>query len=366
MLPERGRFRNVGTVAAMRRGRSLPVAWLAAAAAMAVCLPVPAAASHENDALEVVVALNAAGDDKISVLDLAGTSDAHELASDVAISLDRPAGSFRTSSDLVGYQYIHPDAKLTQPDGRGGLQYTLDTGNLQVLAQQEGFEGVIMVVCTPQVRQVIDALVAAADAPYATPGSRCRGWYQEVDDPPIRAVVHLLPDRGRYPWAMSRVAGTAAITFALLGLGATLLRRGPLRTRSLASWLLSIAAAVTVAAIGWATVSMVLWITGPPADPILLGGGTVGEQVARTLLPGLAFLVPALLPAVILLSAPRRRPPPPPPTALAGPPVPTWWPTAWWERWASQGANPATPAPPPPPPPQAGPAGWTPPGAGGG
>ena len=366
MLPERRRFRNVSTVATMRRGRSLVVAWLAAAAALAVCRPVPAAASHQNDALEIVVALNAAGEDKISVLDLAGTSDAHELASDVAISLDRPAGSFRTSTDLEGYLYIHPDAKLTQPDGRGGRQYALDTGNLQVLAQQEGFEGVIIVVCTPQVRQVIDALVAAEDAPYGTPGSRCRGWYQQVDDTPIRAVVHLLPDRGRYPWAMSRVGGTAAITFALLGLGATLLRRGPLRTRSLASWLLSIGAAVTVAGIGWATVSLVLWITGAPADPMLLGGGTVGEQVARTLLPGLAFLVPALLPAAILLSAPRRQQPPPPPAALAGPQAATWWPTAWWERWASQGMAPPVPARPPPPPPHGGGPGWTPPGAGGG
>ncbi len=360
MLPEPGRLCNVGTVGAMRRGRSLLVAWLVAAAAMASSTAVPAAASHQNDELEIIVALNAAGGDKISVLDIASAPDVNvELASEVAISLDRPAGSFRTSEDLEG-GYIHPDRKLAQPDGRGGLSYALDTGKLQVLAQKEGYEAVIVVVCTPQVRQLVDALVAPQQAPSPPSGSRCRGWYQPVEAAPIRAVVQLLPDRGRYPWAVARVAGAAAIAFALLGLGATALRRGPLRHRSMASWLVALGAAGAVAPLGWAAVSMILWLRGPPADPMLLGGGTVGEQVARTLVPGLSFLVPALLPAVVLLSAKRKPPPPPAPAAPAA--APTWWPTPWWGQWAAQGARPPGPAQPPAP---GAPPGPVPPDAGG-
>jgi len=358
MLPERRRLCNVGTVAAMTRGRSLLLAFVATVA-IAAAPAAPAAASHDLLELEVIVALNAAGDDSISVGDLSNDSPASylELASDVAVALDRPAGSFRTSSGLEG-GHIHPDGKLATPDGRGGLSYTLDTGKLQLLAQQEGYEAVIVVVCTPPVRQVVDALVAPVGAPYGTPGNRCRGWYQEADAPPIRAVVQLLPDRDRYSSAMIRVVGAAAITFALLGLAATLLRRGPLPRRSTASWLLSIGSAVVLAPLGWATVSLILWLKGPPADPMLLGGGSDGEQVARTLLPGLAFLVPALLPAAVLLSAARTQGPPPKPPVAAGPPVPLWWPTAWWERWAAQGATPTRPGGCSP--------GSTPPGAGGG
>ena len=354
MLPEHGPLRNVGTVAAMRRGWALLLASLVAAVVVSLS-PTPAAASHELDELEIIVALNAAGDDKISVVDITGASGRSVgLASDVALSLDRPAGSFRTSHGFEG-GFIHPDAKLTQPDERGGLSYPLDTAKLQLLAQQEGYEAVIVVVCTPQVRQVVDALITPEEAPHATPGSRCRGWYQDVDAPPIRAVVQLLPDRDRYSSAMLKVAGATAITFALLGLGATALRRGPLRRRSTASWLLSLGALAVVAPIGWAAVSAILWLTGPPADPMLLGGGTDGEQVARTLVPGLAFLVPALLPAAVLLSTARKEVAPPAPAVAAAPAVPTWWPTWWWQHWAAQAPPPAPspPLPPPVPPPPA-------------
>lgn len=365
----------------MGRGRTLLLASVVAAMATVTAPVAPVAASHELEELQVIVALNAAGGDKISVLDLAATPpDGYEaLASEVAVSLDSPEGSFRTSEDFDG-GYAHPDAKLAQPDDRGRLRWSLDTGKLQVLAQQEGYEAVIVVVCTPQVRQLVTALVAPQEAPFGSPGSRCRGWYQEVDDPSIRAVVELVPDRGRYPRAVLRVVGTAAIAFGVLGLAATLLRRGPLRRRSLASWLLSVGAALAVAPLGWTVTSVALWITGPAADPMLLGGGTDAEQVARTLLPGLAFLLPALLPAVILLSAARRPAPAPPgPVVAAGPPVPMWWPTSWWGHWAASGGPqaPATPpAPPPAGPPPAGPpalapppgsgSGWVPPGAGGG
>ncbi|MFP5375733.1 MAG: hypothetical protein ACLGIO_02985 [Acidimicrobiia bacterium] len=335
----------------MGRGRCLLLVGLVVAAVVALS-PSPAAAAHELDELEIIVALNAAGDDKISVVDLTGAPGSYAgLAGDVAISLDRPAGSFRTSHGFEG-GYIHPDAKLTQPDGRGGLSYRLDTGKLQVLALREGYEAVVVVVCTPQVRQVVDTLVAPEEAaPYATPGNRCRGWYQDVEAPPIRAVVQLLPDRDRYSSAMLKVAGATAITFALLGLAATALRRGPLHRRSTASWLLSIGAFAVVAPVGWAVVSTLLWLTGPPADPMLLGGGTDGEQVARTLAPGLAFLVPALLPAAVLLNASAKQPPAPGPAVAAAPEVPTWWPTSWWQQWAAQAAPPPPVPPPPVPPP---------------
>jgi len=338
----------------MRWGRTLPFALLICAGAALALPAAPAAASHDIDELKITVALNAAGDDKISVADLNAEPDRGYLglASDVAISLDRPPGSFRTSKD-VDSGYVHPDAKLIQPDRSGGLSYAFDTAKLQLLAQKEGYGAVIIVVCTPRVHQVFKALVAPARAPFALPGSQCRGWYQEVDDPPIRAVVHLQPDRARYSSAVVRVVGGAAITLALLGLGATLLRRGPLPRRSLASWLLSVGAAVVVAGMGWSVVSVVLWIRGPAADAMLLGGGGRGEQVARTLLPGLVFVVPALLPAAILLSAARKEETPPVGAVPAGPPVPMWWPTVWWGQWAEQAASPP-----------GGSSGWTPPGDG--
>ncbi|MEO5678066.1 MAG: hypothetical protein ABIS47_00170, partial [Acidimicrobiales bacterium] len=305
--------------------------------ALATVLAGPASANHDDKELEVVVALNAAGSDRISVRDATFDSTSFTtLASEVAIALGRPPGSFRASEDLRGGA-IHPDAKLAQPDERGGLSYALDTGQLQVLGQRDGYDAIILVLCTPRVHQVVDALVAPQEAPYAKPGSRCRGWYQPIDEPAIRAVVQLLPDRQRYPGAVTTVAGAAAIAFGLLGLGATLLRRGPLKRRSLASWLLSLGAALVVFPAGWSAVSIALWVRGPAADPMLLGGGSDGEQVVRTLFPGLAFLLPALLPAVILLSAPRRpRPPPPAPGAPAAPPLPTWWPVDWWRHWAGQ------------------------------
>jgi len=184
----------------------------------------------------------------------------------------------------------------------------------------------------------------------------------------VGAVVHLQPDRARYGWAMSRVAGTAGIAFAPLGRAATLLHRGPLRRRSPASWLLSIGAALPVAPVGWFAFSTILWVAGPPADPMLLGGGTVGEQVARTLLPGLALVVPALLLAAVLLSAARRQKPPPAPPAPAALPLEVWWPAPWWQQWASQGGAAPVPASPPAPSPSppSGSSGWTQPGAGGG
>ena len=161
---------------------------------------------------------------------------------------------------------------------------------------------------------------------------------------PVGAVVHLQPDRARYGWAMSRMAGTA-VAFAPLGLAATLLCRGPLRRRSPASWLLSIGAAVPRAPVGWVAVSTILWVAGPPGDPMLLGGGTGGEQVARTLLPGLALVVPALLLAAVLQSGARRQKPPPAPPAPAALSLQVWWPTPWLQQWASQGGAAPVPAP---------------------
>ena len=334
---------------------------LLGAVALVALVAVPAGASHDDNELEVVVALNAAGDDEISVSDTTDTSSYTQLASAVAEALDQAPGSFQTSEGFSGGT-IRPNDKLAKPDPEGGLSYTVDSGKLQLLAQRSGYDAVILVICTPRLRQVVDTLTTPQPAPYGSPGSRCRGWYQPPDEPALRAVVQLLPDRQRYPAAALRVAGVAAVTFGLLGLGATLLRRGPLRQRTVGSWLLSIGAALLVAPFGWAASSLLLWVRGIAADPVLLGGGSVSEQVARTLLPGLAFLAPALLPAVILLRAPVREVALAPPVP-ALPPVPSWWPTAWWQQWAA--ANPPVAPPtvsPEPPPPAAGPSGWARPG----
>lgn len=340
---------NVGTVATMNRRHGALAAVLVGAAACVLVLAAPAAASHDDRELQVIVALNAAVGDKITVSGAPSDTGYLGLASEVAEALDQAPGSFRASEDLQRGS-IHPNDKLAQPDGRGGLTYTLDTGKLQVLAQGQGFDAVIVVLCTPKVHQVVDTLLAPQAAPYARPGGRCRGWYQPPDEPTIRAVVHLLPDRQRYPAAVLRVAGAAAVSFGLLGLGATLLRRGPLQRRSLASWLLAAAAVLSIP-LTWGAVSLALWLSGATADPMLLGVGGPGEQVARTLLPGLAFVAPALLPAVILLSAPgRERPPPTAPHGPAAPPVPSWWPTSWWQQWAAAGGTPASPGASPPPP----------------
>lgn len=327
----------------MSRARVALSASLVAAMALVSLSAAPAAANHDDKELEVIVALNAAGGDRISVRDATFDSTSYlSLTNDVAGALDRPPGSFRASED-VGGGAIVPDAKLTGPDGRGGLGYGVDTGKLQVLAQREGYDAVIFVVCSPKVRQLVDSLVAAEDAPYGSPGSRCRGWYQPVDEPTIRAVVHLFPDRQRYPSAVLHVVGSAAVAFGLLGLGATLLRRRPLRYRSLASWLLAAAAVVVVGPAGWGIAALVIWLSGAAADPMLLGGGTISEQVVRTVLPGLVFVVPALLPGVILLGAAAKPKPPPPPPGPTGDALPLWWPAQWWQQWAAQaGANAAS------------------------
>ncbi len=359
MLTCARRLCNVGTVATMTGRLGALATVLVGAFACVLVLAAPAAASHDDNELQVIVALNAAGGDRITVYD--ATSDTYEgLASEVAEALDQAPGSFRASEDLHGGS-IRPNDKLARPDGRGGFTYTLDTGKLQVLAQGQGYDAVIVVLCTPKLHQVVDALRAPQAAPYASPGSRCRGWYQPPDEPTIRAVVQLLPDRQRYPAAVLRVAGAAAISFGLVGLGATFLRRGPLKRRSVWSWLLAAAAVVTIP-LTWGAVTLAFWLSGAAADPVLLGGGGAGEQVARTLLPGLAFLAPALLPAVILLSAARKeRPPPADRYGTVAPPVPMWWPTPWWQQWAAAGGAPAAPGPAAPPPP--GPSGWAPPGA---
>ncbi len=329
----------------MSRARAALSFSLVAAVALIGLLAAPAAANHDDKELEVIVALNAAGRDRISVRDATFDSTSYlSLTNDVAGALDRPSGSFRTSENLDG-GVIVPDAKLSRPDGRGGLGYGVDTGKLQVLAQRDGYDAVIFVVCSPKVRQLVESLVAAEDAPYGSPGSRCRGWYQPVDEPTIRAVVHLFPDRQRYPAAVLHVVGSAAIAFGLLGLGATLLRRGPLKCRSVASWLLSAAAAVVVGPAGWGIAALVIWLSGAAADPMLLGGGTIGEQVARTVLPGLIFVVPGLLPAVILLSAAAKPKLPPPSPGPTGDALPLWWPAQWWQQWAAQAGADAASAP---------------------
>jgi len=361
MLTRARRLCNVGTVAAMNRGRGALSTVLLGVVACVLLMAAPATASHDRE-LEVIVALNAAGGDKITVYGAAADSPSYlGLASEVAEALGQAPGSFRASEDPHRGS-IHPNDKLAQPDGRGGLSYTLDTGKLQVLAQGQGYDAVILVVCTPKMHLVVDALISPQAAPYASPANRCRGWYQPADAPTIRAVFQLVPDRQRYPAAVLRVGGAAAISFGLVGLGATFLRRGPLKRRSVWSWLVATAAVLTIP-LTWGAVSLVLWLSGAAADPVLLGGGGAGEQVARTLLPGLAFVAPALLPGIILLSAARKeRPPPSAPFAPVGPPVPTWWPTPWWQQWAAAGGAPAAPGPATPPPP--GPA--TPPGAHGG
>ena len=106
---------------------------------------------------------------------------------------------------------------------------------------------------------------------------RLRG-FPEVDREQLVRFFRLT----RYGWAMSRVAGTAGIAFAPLGLAATLLRRGALRRCSPASWLLSIGAAVPVAPVGWFAVSTILWV-GPRRGRrrLLTGASAVDRQVGR-------------------------------------------------------------------------------------
>jgi len=311
---------------------------LAVAAAVVVLADAgPAAANHEDRRLWVTVAINAAGRDRLVVTDYSlNSGNDLRLASAVALALDRPPGSFRAVRDLGGAHVVLRD-KLARPDVRGGLSYALDSGKLQVLAQNEGYKSVIVEVCAPRVRQVFDTLVAPEASPHSSPGSRCRGWFQPVEDPSIRAVFQLAPDRGRYPAAVGRVVGVAAIAFGLAGIGATLLRRGPLRRRSLASWLLSGGIVVGVVPLGWGAATVALWLSGAAADPMLLGDGSVGEQVARTLLPGLVFVLPALLPAVLLLSVPpKEKGQPPTSPATLGPSAVTWWPAEWWPLWAAR------------------------------
>lgn len=317
----------------------------------------PAAARHDDLQLWVTIAVNAAGEDRIAVFDYSvGSTDYASLASGVATALGLPPGSFRSIGGGGGARVVL-DEKLARPDGRGRLSYALDSGKLQVLAARDGYKSVVIEVCTPKVRQVINALVAPGNSASVSPTSRCRGWFRAVGESPIRARLELSPDRQRYPAAMGRAAGVAAVAFGLLGIGATLLRRGPLRRRSVVSWLLSAASALSVGPVGWGVVSLALWLSGTAADPVLIGGGSVRDQVARTLLPGLVFVVPALLPGAVLLSVPRRqrmrRPPPVTPTMPA---LSTWWPTAWWSQWAAQGSPGAPPGP------AAGPSDWVPPG----
>jgi hypothetical protein len=383
----------------MDRGRAtllIMASSLVAVVALSLALARPAAANHdqEDDQLWVTVAINAAGGDRISVTD--GTESADGpfigLAGDAAVALGHPKGSFKAHEDFDG-AYVALREKLTRPNERGGLSWGVDSGNLQLLAQQRGYEVLILEVCTPRVRQVVDALITPESPGFSSPGTRCRGWYQLVDDSPIRAVFELSPDRDRYPRAVGRAVGTAAIVFGVFGIGATLLRRGPLRRRRPASWVLAVVPALLVATVGWVAVTVTIWWNGSAADPVLLSRGSVGEQVARTMLPGLVFLLPALLPAALLLSVPAREKPapaPPPVWPGAAPQPAPWWPRAWWPQWAAQhpqgqppppgwggpGSRPDGPpeAPPPgqsPAPPLPGPAaggssGWATPGSGGG
>lgn len=372
----------------MSRGRvplTLMAASLVVAVASIVVLAGPAGAGHnqQDDELWVTVAINAAGGDRLSVTDQTYSSSRSwsGVAADVAIALGHRVGSFEAFEDYDA-GYVELDDKLATADDRGGLSWGFDTSELQLLAVDEGYEAVLFQVCTPRVRQVVRSIMAAEELPFDSPGSRCRGWYQPVDDPPLRGVVELAPDRQRYPRVVGRTVGTAAITFGIFGIGATLLRRGPLRRRSLASWLVAGAAALITAGVGWAVATVLLWWNGSAADPVMLSRGSIPEHVVRTMLPGLVFLVPALLPAAVLLSVPRREKPVPAPLApvawpVAAPPVATWWPAAWWPQWAAGQAQPPG-APPPPPPgqggapgpappePPAGSSGWALPGSGNG
>lgn len=301
----------------------------------------PAASSHAvEDLLFVTIAINAAGQDRLSIAgDLSDptiSTDYVALASDVAVALDRTPGSFRSERDFEGAAVVLDD-KLAEPDERGGLSYALDSGSLQVLAQRAGFEAVIVELCTPRMRRVVAALVAPESVGWSAPGSRCGGWYQPVDEQPIRAEIQLRPDRQRFPRAVGRTVGAAAITFGILGIGATLLRRGPLRHRSLVSWLLASGSLLLVALIGFTATALILWWTGAANDSMLLGGGSVGSHLLRILLPGLAFGVPAFLPATILLSASKKPKIPPPAPRPPGPATPIWWPAERWTQWAAQG-----------------------------
>ena len=272
---------------------------MAAAAAAVVAAPGPAAADHQG-VLQVTVGLSAAGPDGV---DLLGVEEREaEVVQGVVAALALPDGSWRSSSAPGSGVSLEPDLPLAvlQPDGR--FRYDVDTGALQLLAQRHGYDEVVLQVCAPRVSQRVEALVA--------PGSghsglrRCHGWRLAADDQPVRARLVLAPGAGRFPAAVWRTIGVAAVAFGLLGAGASWLRQGPLRRRTWASWLLAGTSTVVVGGAGWLVTTVVLLVRDVGADAVLLGGGGVAEHVARTTLPGLLFLVPALLPAVVLLRAP--------------------------------------------------------------
>jgi hypothetical protein len=358
MLPEHRRLRNVGTVANMIRRIVVSAlgalfAWLAVSVAMAG----PAAANHSSDADEmwVTVAINAAGADRVSVTDENFVSERRweGVASEAAVAIGRPEGSFEAFDDIDS-AYAELDDKLARTDDRGALSWAFDTGNLQLLAQREGYDVLLFEVCTPRVRQVVSTLMAPQPSDFDSPGSRCRGWFQPVDEPAIRGSVQLTPDRNRYSSAMNRTIAAAVNTLVVLGIGAFLLRRGPLKRRSVGSWLVALGAAFGVSLFGWGLVTFTLWWTAAPADSVMLGEGSEGEQVARTMLPGLIFVLPALVPALLLLTVPRKERVVAPIRPM-GPPPGAWGPGGPWQQWGGQSGPPpgpwgSAPAPPGPPP----------------
>lgn len=378
MLPEHRRLCNVGTFASMN-SRRMAVAVLAslsasvlAAVAMAAVVGGPAAANHNQDGDEmwVTVAINAAGPDRISVTDenFVPDRDWTDVAAHAAVAIGQPEGSFDAFEDYDS-AYAELEAKLTRTDDRGALSWAFDTGALQLLAQQEGYDALLFEICTPRVKQVYNTVMSPPPSRWDSAGSRCRGWFQPVEESPFRGTVELSPDRNRYPAAVVRAAAAAATTLVVLGLATLLLRRGPLKRRSIGSWLIALGSAFGVSAFGWGLVAFSLWWTGATHDPVMLGQGSVGEQVARAMLPGLIFLVPALAPALILLTAPRKEkaaPTSPP----AGPRQGMWWPPPG--TWPHGGGSwqtaplggPWGPAPVPPGPPPYGtpaPPAWAPP-----
>lgn len=303
---------------------------------LALAGPASAAEPDKGD-LTILVVLNAAGDDVVSISDdEAGTVELRaRLAERVADHLGIPPQRRRIDA---GYEtLVHVDGKLAYIAG-GRFEVPVDTGPLQVQAAENGYSALAFGVCAPKVRVEAHTVQSPFPAGIGPVLSPCRGWYLATDEAAVTGAITYLPDRERYPAAIGRAMLAAAVLGGGLAAGAWLLRRGPMRWRSWLSWLVVLGAGGAVAAGGWAVTTIALLVSGAAADPVLLGGGSAAEQALRTMLPGLLFAAAAAVPAAVLLSAPGK---PAVAATMAGAGVgaavePVWWPRSWWPVWAAQ------------------------------
>lgn len=298
------------------------------------------AIERDRGDLYVVVVVNAAGGDVVTLShdETATDSPGLELAGEVAARLGLATDRRRIDGDELE-TVIHVRGKVATIVG-DRFTVPVDTGPLQVIAADAGYSALFFAVCPPRVKVETNTVLSPSPDRVGPLLSPCRGWYVEVDDAAVTGDITLLPDAGRYPRALGLLALVALTGAALLGVGSWLLRRGSLHHRTWVSWLLGLGSVAGLGLVGWIVSVGVLMASGAATDPVLLRGGTVVEEVARTLLPGLLLIAAGTVPALVLLSAPRRRV-----TLPAAPIGPVeqspalWWPLSWWPAWAQQQAD---------------------------